>query len=182
VPRRVPAWVWVVAVLLFALGGGAVALVNYSGRARVRKALRDAARRLGVDPDLPDAIGYVESRWRPATNLSGPDGARGGAWGPTQITERTARDHGFGGDMAELNASPELAAEWTSRILAARPGGPPRTIQDAAAWWNAGRPSASQLGAAHVTRTDYIPKAEAALALVRAEGEPEPDPGPEGAA
>lgn len=164
-------WVWVVVVVLVLLavsGGVVVATRVTEAQRKVRRELRAAAGRHGLDPEIPDALGYVESRWKlGATNLTGADGARGGAWGPTQITERTARAHGYDGAMSTLGADAWLSAEWTARILAARPGGPPRTVEDAAAWWNAGKASAAQLGATHITRRDYIPKALAALDLVR---------------
>lgn len=138
-------------------------------RERVREALRAAGDRFlaAYDPRWPtwlDALGWVESRWRlDAVNRSGADGARGGAWGPTQITERTARGVGFAGDISQLTVDPGLAAEWTARIMLSRPGGPPPTAEDAAAWWNAGRASFDALPADHVTRTEYAPRLLAAI-------------------
>ncbi len=150
---------------LVALGGGAAVVVS---KKRVRRALREAGVKQDVDPDILDALGYVESRWRlSAVNMSGSDGARGGAWGPTQITERTARAHGYTGPMSAFTKDPDLAAYWTAKIMRARPGGPPERIEDASAWWNAGRRSAASLDADHITRVDYIPKAIAALEKVR---------------
>lgn len=137
----------------------------------IRKAMRAAGIARGVDPAIMEALPKVESGYRMGAKvLTGTDGARGGAWGPTQITERTARAHGYTGPMVDLTRSPELAAEWTARILAARPGGAPKSIADAGAWWNAGRTSAAALPADHVTRRDYIPKATAALDYVRRTG------------
>lgn len=134
----------------------------------IRKALREAARRHGIDPDLIDAIGYVESRWHAdAKNLAGADGARGGAWGATQITDHTARGAGFTGKREDL-LSIDVAAEWTMKIMLSRPGGPPRTAEEAGAWWNAGRKTFEELPAANTARTDYVPKLHAALAVVRA--------------
>jgi soluble lytic murein transglycosylase-like protein len=168
--------VLVLAVLLLP-GGAAVTLglVKLTEeRRKVRLALRAAARRHGIDPDIMDALGRVESGWNlRAVNLSGPDGARGGAWGPTQITARTAAAHGYSGPMSAFTTDPDLAAEWSARIMAARPGGPPRTVEDAAAWWNAGRASFASLPAGHITREDYAPKARAALAQVKASPAPE---------
>lgn len=133
-------------------------------RERVREALRAAGERFlsaynSAWPTWLDALGLVESRWRlGAVNRSGTDGARGGAWGPTQITEWTARGVGYGGDMEALTSDPELAVEWTARIMLSRPGGPPPTPEDAAAWWNAGRTSFDALPEDHVTRTAYAPR------------------------
>ena len=156
----------VLLVVVLILGGGATVVLT--AQQRVRAALRRAARRYGLDPDVVDAIGYVESRWTVAArNLTGADGARGGAWGPTQITERTARAAGYVGRIGALAEDVELAAEWTARIMLTRPGGPPRTVEDASAYWNAGRASAAALPAGHVTLTTYIPRARSALALVR---------------
>lgn len=138
-------------------------------RERVREALRAAGDRYlsGYNSAWPawlDALGWVESRWQlDAVNRSGADGARGGAWGPTQITEKTARGVGYTGDISQLAADPDLAADWTAKIMLARPGGPPRTPEDAAAWWNAGRTSFDSLPEDHVTRTDYAPKFLAAI-------------------
>ena len=130
-------------------------------RERIKAAMRGAAERYGIDPNIPDALAAVESGYdMGATNQSGPDGARGGAWGPTQLTERTARAYGYAGPMDALTTDPELAAEWTARILAARPGGPPPDIGAAAAWWNAGKRDLSL--APDSTRTVYYPRALAA--------------------
>lgn len=163
----------VVAVIVLPAGvviGGKAIVDKLTEKGRVRRALREAGAMFDVDPDILDAIGYVESRWTMgARNLTGTDGARGGAWGPTQITERTARAHGYTGDVAAFTRDAALAAEWTARIMRNRPGGPPVTIQDAAAWWNAGRTYAAQLGPSHVTVTTYIPRAVAALDMVQTE-------------
>lgn len=157
-----------VVLLVLLLVGGGTAVVVETEKQKVRRALREAGVMQNVDPDILEAIGYVESRWRlGAVNKSGPDGARGGAFGPTQITEKTARAHGYTGPMEALTTDAALAARLTATIMRNRPGGPPKTIQDAAAWWNAGRTSAAQLSASHVTRTTYIPRALAALDLVR---------------
>lgn len=166
--------VLVVVVLLLVVApltaGAAIVLpkVITEEQRRIRRALREAASKHGVAPDIVDAIGYVESRWKMgAVNKSGADGARGGAWGPTQITERTARAHGYTGPMEALTQSAQLAGEWTARILKARPGGVPKSVEDAAAWWNGGKVSAAVLAPTHMTRRDYIPKALAALQLVK---------------
>lgn len=145
-----------------------------SDQDRVRAALRSAARTYGINPDIMDALGKVETGWKlGVANLTGTDLARGGSWGPTQISEKTARAYGYAGDMQAINTDPELSAQWTAIILAARPGGAPLTIEDASAWWNAGRTSASVGTLPASTRDVYIPRARTALALVQSLGEPQ---------
>lgn len=139
--------------------------------AAIRKALREAAVMSNVDPDIMEAIGYVESRWTLGSiNMTGSDAARGGAYGPTQITEKTARAYGFTGPMSMLARDPVLAASWTVKILRARPGGPPTTLDDAAAWWNAGRASMSKVPDGNTARTEYLPRLAAAYTMIT-EGE-----------
>jgi hypothetical protein len=117
--------------------GDAVASFDTSKQA-VRNALRNAAASYGLDPDWVDAIGKTESGWKVgALNAEGPDAARGGAFGPTQITEETARAFGYEGDMNALRADPALAADWTCRIIAA---GHCQSFEDLCAWWNGGVP------------------------------------------
>lgn len=134
------AFVWVAAwggpgTAPLALGGSIVALLPE--RARVRVALRSAAVRYGLNPDWLDVLGWHESRWRlAAVNNAGGDGARGGAWGPTQITEKTARGFGYEGPMSDLTFDPDLAADLTARMIAERA---PASLADLAAFWNAGR-------------------------------------------
>lgn len=159
-----PRWAWIVGgvALVALLGGGAVI---YS-RSKIAALLRDAFRRYGLPPAWGEALGRVESGLRAgAVNLSGPDGARGGAWGPTQITEKTARAHGYTGPIADLTTDPALAAEWTARIAAA---GRPATLDDLGAWWNAGRRTAAQLPPGHVTLTTYLPRLRAAASEAEA--------------
>lgn len=172
--KRVPTWLVVLVLLVVLSGGGVAVLTVKQKQQKVRRELRAAAERHGVDPDILDAIGYVESRWTLGARSTDPrDEARGGSFGPTQISERTARAHGFDGDMKTLGADAWLSSEWTARIMAKRPGGPPRSISDAAAWWNAGRstfaavPATDKHGNPHPTRTDYEPRARKALALVQ---------------
>jgi len=171
--RGVPTWALAlaVAVLVLVPGGAAVVLLSMSEeQKRVRQAARVAAGDYGVNPDFVEAIGYVESRWRmAAVNKTGSDGARGGSWGPFQLSAMTARAYGYTEPMEQLLTNPDLAAGLCARILSERPGGPPASLEDACAWWNAGQTSATKLGQSHVTRTDYFPKARAALALVRSE-------------
>jgi hypothetical protein len=170
--------VLLVVVLLAVAGGGAVVLTLTAEQRKVRAALRAAAARYGLRPDYLDAIARVENLWRLAgTNMAGTDGARGGAWGPTQITERTARALGYAGPMSAFNSDPELAAEWTARILLdAHKRRPLATLADYVGAWNAGRDDADknndgqleELPATHSTRAHYLPRAVAALALVKA--------------
>jgi hypothetical protein len=83
--------------------------------------------------------------------------------------------NGYTGDPDLLRRDADVAAEWTARLLVAgarnAQGGvlarTPSNVADAAAWWNAGRQSAAELPAGHVTRRVYIPRALAALDIVR---------------
>jgi soluble lytic murein transglycosylase-like protein len=174
-----PRWVLYaggLALLFLIAGGGAVAVV-LSSRGKVRAALRRASSTAGLDPDWLDAIGKVESGWdaNPATNMEGSDGARGGAWGATQITERTARDAGYEGEMKDLLGEENLdaMAALSATILAA---GHPRNFAEAVAVWNAGRYGADvnfdndlEPGEApEKTVEDYWPKVQAALLAVQA--------------
>lgn len=119
-----------------AFGGAVVALLPE--RERVRIALRRAAIERGINPDFLDVLGYHESRWRlGAVNQAGNDGKRGGAWGPTQITERTARGYGYTGAMEALTLDPDLAAGLTAAMLS--DGCDCGSIETIAAYWNAGR-------------------------------------------
>lgn len=125
-------------------------------RDKVRRALRAAAARWALNPEWLDALGYVETRWQlDAVNNAGPDAARGGAFGPTQITQKTAKAHGYTGDPAAFCTDAELAAEWTARIAAAAS---PVLVEDLGAWWNAGRYHARDLPPGHVTAEVYIPR------------------------
>jgi len=134
-------WRWlllVVVAVLVLVGGGGVVVVTIWDREKCKQALFD-----------PKA----------AVN-TGPDGARGGAWGLTQITEKTARGYGYMGSMSALLDDPQLAASLSATIANA---GNPATIEDLGAWWNAGRKRAADLPEGHVTATTYIPRLKAAL-------------------
>lgn len=114
----------------------------------LRAIFADWAGRAGIDPDLVDAMLFVESDYDPsAVNLTGRDGARGGSYGPTQISAKTAAAYGYTGDPAEFARDASLAAQWTMKILQARPGGAPTSVDDVAAWWNAGRTSMAKVPA-----------------------------------
>jgi soluble lytic murein transglycosylase-like protein len=174
-------------VLLLALAGG-VDLVILRPKRTLRAALEAAAERQGIPPTWLVALGETESGLDAgAVNLTGGDLARGGSWGPTQISARTARAFGYTGPMQALS-DPELAADLTARMVAegfaekstrpADPESPPFTIErygtpasfeDLLAVWNAGKPYA-QLPAGGSTRQTYIPRALAALAAIEGEG------------
>jgi hypothetical protein len=168
--KRFPFPLWMVFAVLAAVvlvpGAAAVIVAINEEQRRVRLAAKRAEETAGLMPGLIQALGYVESRWRMgAVNMSGADGARGGSWGPFQLSEQTARGYGYTGPMSEFQKDPDSAALWCATIMLARPGGAPRTIEEAAAWWNAGRTSTVGLPAS--TANDYIPKARQALAIVQ---------------
>jgi hypothetical protein len=106
----------------------------------IRAALRVAFEARGMPARWGVSIAVAECGSRvlkmDLRNLTGRDGARGGAWGPTQITELTARAHGFTGRMESLTQDVELMARWTA-CIASR--GNCAGILDLGAWWNAGR-------------------------------------------
>ena len=133
-------------------------------RSKAKELLGDAFERVGLPREWGIALGLTESNLDPdALNNLGPDAARGGAWGLTQITEKTARAYGYTGSMADLLKRPDVAADLSAKIAAA---GNVKTIEDLGAWWNAGRRTASLLPAGHVTLTTYIPRLKAKLAEV----------------
>jgi hypothetical protein len=171
-------WLWVglaaiAAALIF--GGGAVIVIQ-NEKDRVRAALRKWAVLGNLDPDFVEAIGVVENGLRlSATNTSGRDGELGGSYGPTQITMQTARANGYAGPMQAFNEDPELAGQWTARILNEhRQRGELVTLADYVAAWNAGRDHADRNGdneleelpATNTARTQYLPRAKVALAAI----------------
>lgn len=139
------------------VGAGIVALlagltafgVVRAGKRGVAQLLRDAFRGRGLDPDWGEALGRQESDLKAdAVNLTGPDGARGGSWGPTQISAQTARAWGYQGPMERLTTDTAFAAQLTADMVAAgfseRGGqtyfyGPPDSLEQLGAVWNAGR-------------------------------------------
>lgn len=155
-------WV-IVAVLVLMLAGGTVVYQSIQEeKTAVRQALADAAERAGLDSDLVLAIGSVESGFRlGAVNRTGADGKRGGSYGATQISLKTARAYGFTGDPMDLTRDPALMALWTVKILRARPGGPPQNTDQAAAWWNAGHTSMAVV-ASTSSAWDYLDRLNAA--------------------
>lgn len=146
------------------IGGRIYAL--FPSRKKVREALRRESIAGGLNPDWLDAISMHEGPyWKlNAINLTAGDAARGGAYGPTQITTKTARAYGYSGDMEAFRKDANLAAKWSVIILKA---GNPKSFADAAAWWNAGKRRFSDLAPNHVTRTKYWPAVEKTLAYVQ---------------
>lgn len=175
--RRLLLFVVVLVVLLALVAGGVAMLSLTEEQRRVRRELRAAAERWGLNPDILDALGKVEGpNWRlGARSTSAADEALGGSYGPTQISEATARANGFDGSMDTLGNDAWLSAEWTARLLVAGARNAeghvlartPTTIEDASAWWNAGRQSAAALPAGISTLRTYIPAARVALAYVQ---------------
>jgi soluble lytic murein transglycosylase-like protein len=144
-----------------------------SSKRAVRQALRRWAGIFGLEPDWVDAIAKVESEYvLDSFNGSGNDALRGGAHGPTQITEKTARAHGYTGDMIEFRRDPELAAQWTCLIIAAST---PRDFSEIVAVWNAGRYDSDKndndwldAGEAPASTVEtYWPRAQRALTYVK---------------
>ncbi len=157
-------------------------------RKRIREALRNAFTSEGLDPDWGEALGETETNLRPLSNLTGPDLARGGSYGPTQISRQTARAYGYAGAMEDLLSDPELAARLTASMVrqgfAERGGsldgddyvpnpnresvlrfGPPASFRDMLSVWNAGRPYAQ---APASTVSAYVPRGERFLAEIQA--------------
>lgn len=148
------------------LGAAVVAFILWSRRGAAAKPgepLFDAAvrtaRNAGVDPAIFLGIIEVESGWNPrATNLSGPDAARGGAFGLTQMTLRTARAFEpsiTGDELLDPNTNLRIAGLLLAEN--ARRGSP--MWPDVAAMWNSGRRFDE---APEVTRYKYVPKVLAA--------------------
>lgn len=143
----------------------------------IRKAFLKWAVIGNLDPDFMQVIPKVETGYRlNSVNKKGRDGDRGGAWGASQITEKTARALGYTGKMEAFLTDAELCAQWTAKILNDhRKRKPLDTLADYIAAWNAGKDNADannnneleELGDKHQTRTDYLPKAKAALAYVQ---------------
>jgi hypothetical protein len=174
---------YVALVVLLVPGGilSGVWLMNEAQKRRaVRQALRKWAEMMNLDPDFIDAIGKVEGpNWNLGARSTDPrDEARGGSFGPTQISEKTARAHGYTGPMEALQRDPEVAAEWTARIMRAGVDANPagmNTLADYVAWWNAGKVNADrnddddleEMRPGHPTRETYLPAAHAALDYVR---------------
>lgn len=156
-------------ILAVIILGGVVAL---GGLNQWEQAIADAFAAQGLTPAWGVALARVETGGHPATNDTGPDAARGGSYGPTQISERTARAYGYTGAMDDLNTDPQVAAMLTAGLVAdgfsetslsgpyvTRRYGRPASFNDMLSVWNSGRPLA-------LTRTDpsYFTRGNAALA------------------
>jgi len=180
----VPALLAIFVTLLLALG---VELVILRPKRSLAEALTAAAERQGIPPSWLLALAEAESgQVLSAVNRSGADMDRGGSFGPTQISARTARAFGYTGPMEALTENPELAADLTARMVAEGFGerstnrdapesppfrpvrfGTPASFEDMLSVWNSGRPYSE---APVSTRTVYIPRALAALSAIEGEG------------
>jgi soluble lytic murein transglycosylase-like protein len=158
---------------------GATAFISHAQEEKViRRTFADYAEQGGLNADFVLSIVKVESDFRMnAVNKTGRDGKRGGAWGPTQITEKTVRALGYKGLMEAFTKDVNLAALWTVKILNdSRKRMPLTTLADYVAAWNAGKDDADknndgeleELSPEHLTRKDYLPKAKLALVYVQA--------------
>lgn len=115
---------------------------------------RSIATDVGVNPAVFLGIIEVESGWNEAaTNLSGPDAARGGAWGLTQLTLTTARslEPGITGQQLLDGVSNLRVAGLLLRDNARRSV----DDKDTAAMWNSGK---LYDRAPTSTRNSYVPK------------------------
>jgi soluble lytic murein transglycosylase-like protein len=114
-PSRRTLGLGIAAVLaLLTFGTAAVAVARTHSNPPIERAKLQAladtwAPRFGVAPQTMMAIGKIESGWRPDTvNYSIRSIPLGGAWGPWQMTQKTA------GDMARVVSKkyPAIAARW----------------------------------------------------------------------
>lgn len=132
----------------------------------LKQLVADAADTAGVDRALFFGIVEVESGWNPdARNLAGSDGARGGAWGLTQMTVRTAQlfEPSITGEelldpVVNLRVAAQLMADNARRS---------RKWDDLAAMWNSGKLADR---APNSTRYTYVPKVLEAADRYRAQG------------
>lgn len=130
----------------------------------VRELARNVAIRAGVDPNVWLAMITVESNWNPDAVNQGPgDAARGGAWGLSQITVKTAQavEPGITGPElldvdTHLRVAEALLTDIAARALVA---------EDVPSLWNSGRRLDS---APDSTRYIYVPKV---MRLAKAEAE-----------
>lgn len=157
-------WAWwalgALALLALLTGGVAVVTINSSKR-ELAAYIGQRFERAGYPASWGVALAWVESRLNPkATNNTGGDAARGGAWGLHQMTLTTARGLGFAGAGPDL-FDPTTALDWSMALVAQRK---PTTLEDLGAWWNAGRRSATDATLPASTRDTYIPALVAAAA------------------
>ncbi len=177
-----PALVVLFAAVVLVAG---VELVILRPKRTLREALEAAAERQGLPPTWLLALAETESHTvLDSVNRTGGDLQRGGSFGPTQISARTARAFGYTGPMEDLTQNAELAADLTARMVAegfaersSKPAAPesgpftvrrygtPASFEDMLAVWNAGRPY-GELPAGGSTLAEYIPRALDALAEI----------------
>lgn len=152
-------------LLLVALGLGAFMLLGKKksggpmSRAQLEQLVKDAAARAGVPAGVMEAIVDIESSWNPsASNRTGGDEARGGAFGLTQLTLKTAQ--AFDGRVTPADLlDPEKHLVIAAKLMAdnARRSRDPK---DLASMWNSGKVFDK---APEVTREKYVPRFLAAL-------------------
>lgn len=142
-----------VGAVLFLLSRRAAASAPASSdRAQIEQLARAAAASAGVPPGVMFAIIEIESNWNPsATNLTGGDAARGGAYGLTQMTLATARHFEpriTGQELLDpatnLRVAGKLMQDNARRS---------RDPKDLAAMWNSGKTFDR---APEVTREKYV--------------------------
>ena len=123
-------------------------------RRELERMVRQAAAAAGIDYATLAAIVEIESNWKPeAKNETGSDAARGGAYGLTQMTLRTAQSLRRNVTREQLlTAAGNLEiASMLMRENARRSRDP----KDLAAMWNSGRVFDK---APEVTRETYVPR------------------------
>lgn len=115
---------------------------------------RTIASDAGVNPAVFLGIIEVESGWNEAaTNLSGPDAARGGAWGLTQLTLRTA--HALDPDVTGQELLDGVTNLRIAGLLLRDNARRSVDDRDVAALWNSGK---LYNRAPPSTRNIYVPK------------------------
>jgi soluble lytic murein transglycosylase-like protein len=152
-------------LILVVLGLGAFALLSGrkkgSGmsRAELEQLVKDAAARAGVPAGVLEAIVDIESSWDPsASNRTGGDEARGGAFGLTQLTLKTARSF-------DPRVTPEDLLDPVKHLIIASKlmadnARRSRDPKDLASMWNSGKVFDK---APEVTRESYVPRFLTAL-------------------
>lgn len=117
------------------------------------------AQEVGVSAALLAATIAKESNWNPsAINDTGGDAKRGGAYGLSQMTLRTAQGLGYKGDgqgLLDPETNVRLAARLhkaNARLLSAR--GDLSQLEDVIARYNSGKPFAN---APTFTKDVYVP-------------------------
>lgn len=117
--------------------------------------IKDAFLYNGVPFVIGLAFAHRESRFRNVSNLTGGDGARGGAWGIFQVTLKTARGYGFEGSVHELS-SIRINAHYASKVIKwAMTGVAADDYKNIASRYNSGKPFDK---APDMTRNNYVPR------------------------